>query len=153
MESLQTWTMNNFVFEELFPALVIVIAKNGVSVAASWVKTIALRTNMKLNLISIGLSLAVAAALDGSTLSSDAQDVAVTGTLTDVQGTGSTFDYTLTLDNTGTEAVQSLWVGWVPGSFNIDAPTSVGNNLGWSSTVDGNSIQYGGTAGSALAAG
>jgi hypothetical protein len=59
----------------------------------------------------------------------------------------------VTLNNTGPEAIESLWLGWVPGSFNIANPTSAGNNLGWTSILDGNSIQYEGTAGTALAAG
>ena len=71
---------------------------------------------MKLNLIPVGFSLAVATALGVSTLSSHAQQVAATGTFTDVAGTGGNFDYTLTLDNTGTEAIQSFWMGWIPGS-------------------------------------
>lgn len=108
---------------------------------------------MKLNLISIGFSLAVAAAFNVSTLSSHAQDVAATGTFTDVAGAGSTFDYTVTLDNTGTEAIESFWMGWIPGAFDVASPSSAGNNLGWSSTVDGNSVQYEGSASSALAPG
>jgi PEP-CTERM motif len=108
---------------------------------------------MKLNLIQVGFSLAVAAALDVSTLSSDAQQVLAIGTVTDVAGTGGNFDYTVTLDNTGAEAIQSFWMGWIPGAFDVASPSNAGNNLGWSSVLDGNSVQYGGTAGSALAAG
>ena len=108
---------------------------------------------MKLNLTRMGFSLAVAAALGVSTLSSHAQQVAATGTFTDVAGTGGNFDYTVTLDNTGTEAIQSFWMGWIPGVFDVASPSSAGNNLGWTSIVDGNSVQYGGTAGTALAAG
>ncbi|HUA64719.1 MAG TPA: PEP-CTERM sorting domain-containing protein [Alphaproteobacteria bacterium] len=76
-----------------------------------------------------------------------------TGTFTEVAGTGGNFDYTVTLDNTGTEAIQSFWMGWIPGAFDVASPSDAGNNLGWTSTVDGNSVQYGGTAGTALAAG
>jgi hypothetical protein len=108
--------------------------------------------DMKLKLIPINL-LAVAAALAASTLSSQAQDVNATTSLTSVMGAGGVFDYTLTLNNTGPEAIESFWLGWVPGSFNVASPSSAGNNLGWSSSLDGSSIQYGGTAGTALAAG
>lgn len=108
---------------------------------------------MKLNLIHIGFSLAVAAALNVSTLSSDAQQVIATGTFTDVAGSGGNFDYTVTLHNTGTEAIQSFWMGWIPGAFDVASPSSAGNNLGWSSVLDGNSVQYGGSAGTALAVG
>lgn len=101
----------------------------------------------------IHLSLAIAAGLAASTLSGQAQSVVVTGALTDVPGSGGVFDYTLTLHNTGTEAIQSLWVGWIPGVFDITSPTGVGNTVGWTSTPDGNSIQYGGTAGTAIPVG
>jgi len=108
---------------------------------------------MKPKLIPIDFSLAVAAALAMATLSSQAQNVQVTDSLTAVMGTGGVYDYTLQLNNTGSEAIESLWLGWVPGSFNIANPSSAGNNLGWSSVLDGSSIQFGGTAGTALAAG
>lgn len=108
---------------------------------------------MKLKLIPIGLSMAVTVALAASTLSSHAQDVLVTTSLSSVTGGGGVFDYTLTLNNTGSEAIESFWLGWVPGSFNVSSPSSAGNNLGWTSTLDGSSVQYGGTAGTALAAG
>ncbi len=108
---------------------------------------------MKPKLIRIDFSLAIAAALAMATLSSQAQNVQVTDSLTAVMGGGGVFDYTLHLNNTGSEAIESLWLGWVPGSFNIANPTSAGNNLGWTSVLDGSSIQYGGTAGTALAAG
>lgn len=108
---------------------------------------------MKLNLIPIGFTLALAAALNVSTLSSDAQQVIATGTFTDVTGSGGNFDYTVTLHNTGTEAIQSFWMGWIPGFFDVASPSSAGNNLGWTSVLDGNSVQYGGTTGTALAVG
>ncbi len=96
---------------------------------------------MKPKLIPIGLSLAVAAALAVSTFSSQAQNVNVTTSLNPVTGAGGLFDYTLTLNNTGPEAIESFWLGWVPGSFNIASPSSAGNNLGWTSALDGASIQ------------
>lgn len=108
---------------------------------------------MKSKLIPIGLSLAVGAALAASTLSSQAQNVNVTTSLSSVTGAGGVFDYTLTLNNTGPEAIESFWLGWVPGSFNVSNPSNAGNDLGWTSALAANSIQYGGTAGTALAAG
>ena len=108
---------------------------------------------MKLKLMPIDFSLAIAAALAMATLSSEAQNVQVTDSLTAVPAAGGVFDYTLQLNNTGSEAIESVWLGWVPASFNIANPSSPGNNLGWSSVLDGSSIQYGGTAGTALAAG
>lgn len=108
---------------------------------------------MKLNLISSRFSLTVGAILAASAISSQAQNVIVNATLTDVPGTGGAFDYTFTLHNTGSEAIESLWIGWVPGVFDINSPTSVGNNRGWGSAADGDSIQYLGTAGTAIASG
>ncbi len=108
---------------------------------------------MKPKLTPIDFSLVIAAALAMATFSSQAQNVQVTDSLTAVAAAGGVFDYTLQLNNTGSEAIQSLWLGWVPGSFNIANPTSAGNNLGWTSVLDGSSIQYGGAAGTALAAG
>src|ERR1700722_6262168 len=109
-------------------------------------------TNMKLNLISIRFFLAIATGLALSALSSHAQNVNVTGTLTYVQGAGGVYDYTLTLSNSGPEAVESFWLGWIPGVFDVANPTIVGNTLGWSSSVLSSSIQYGGSTGTALAA-
>jgi hypothetical protein len=103
--------------------------------------------------ISNHSSLIIAAGLAVTTLSSQAQSVAATGALTDVAGAGGVFDYTFTLDNTGTEAIESFWLGWFPGSFNVASPTSAGNTLGWNNVVDGNSIQFGGTSATALAPG
>lgn len=109
---------------------------------------------MKPKLIPIRISTAVAVSMAIFTLSSTANaGVTVTGSLTYVPAAGGVYDYTLTLNNTGTEAVESLWLGWIPGSFNIANPSAPGNNLGWSSSLDGPSIQYLGTAGTALAPG
>src|SRR5580658_6634262 len=108
---------------------------------------------MKPNLISICFPLAVVTSLVVSAASIHAQDVNVTGSLTYVAGTGGVFDYTLTLSNAGPEAIESLWLGWIPGLFDIAQPTITGNTPGWSSVLDGDSIQYGGTSGTALASG
>ncbi len=108
---------------------------------------------MKLKFIPISLSLAITATLAASPLSSQAQNVNVTTSLNSVMGTGGVFDYTLTLNNTGPESIESFWLGWVPGSFNVSSPSSAGNNLGWTSALDGSSVQYGGTSGTTLAAG
>ncbi|HEX3623971.1 MAG TPA: PEP-CTERM sorting domain-containing protein [Verrucomicrobiae bacterium] len=108
---------------------------------------------MKLKLIPSNISLAVAVALAASALPGQAQNVNVSTSLNYATGAGGVYDYTLTLDNLGPEEIESLWLGWVPGSFNIASPSSPGNNLGWSSTLDGNSIQYLGTSGTALASG
>jgi len=104
---------------------------------------------MKQTLISNRFSLAVAAGLALSAVSTRAQDVAVTGSLTYVAAGGGVFDYTLTLHNTGSEAVEGLWLGWALSSspvFNVLNPTAAANNLGWADLVDGNSVKYGGSS-------
>src|SRR5271170_4712765 len=106
---------------------------------------------MKLNFISIRYSLVIAAGLALSAISGNAQDVNVTGSLTYVQGTGGVFDYTLTLSNSGPESVQALWLGWTVGNFDIASPSNPSSSLGWSASLQGNSIQFG--AGTALASG
>jgi len=108
---------------------------------------------MKPKLSSICFSLVVLAALVVSAISGQAQNVNVTGTLTDVAAGGGVFNYTLTLHNAGPEAVTSLWFGWTVGNFDVANPTNVGNLQGWSSSPDGDSIQYGGTAGTEIPAG
>jgi hypothetical protein len=114
---------------------------------------------MKLSLISIRLSLAVGAGLALSAFSSHAQDVLATGTLTYVPGAGNVYDYTLTLQNTGSEAIQSLWFGWIlppiagTTAFNVLNPSNPANSVGWGNTLDGSSIMYAGTAGTAIASG
>ena len=108
---------------------------------------------MKQILTPTRISLALVAGLALSAGSARAQDVMVTGSLSYVPAAGGVYDYTLTLNNTGSEAVQSLWLGWALSSnpvFDVINPTTPGNNLAWSSTIDGNSIKYAGTAGTAI---
>src|ERR1039458_4337489 len=90
---------------------------------------------MKPKLSLIRITLAVAAGLAVSAVSSHAQNVNVTGTLTDVPMGGGVFDYTLTLQNTGPETVSSLWFGWIPFEFNVANPSNAGNLQAWTSTI------------------
>jgi hypothetical protein len=83
-----------------------------------------------------------------------AQTISASATLTETGTSGSEFDYTLTLDNTGTVPINSLWYGWVPGSFDLpSSPTSITALSGWSGDADGNSIQFENGTGSAIAPG
>ena len=100
---------------------------------------------MKQKFSVIRITLAVAAGLAVSAVSSHAQNVNVTGTLTDVPLGGGVYDYTLTLHNVGPEPVTSLWFGWKVGNFNIANPTSPGNLQAWTSTPVSSSVQYGGS--------
>jgi len=108
--------------------------------------------NMKTVLISIRFGLAVAAGMTALNLQA-AGTISASATLSDVQ-VGSVYDYTLTLDNTGTIPIESLWYGWTTSGNNLPSnPTTPGNSLGWVNTLAGNSIKYTGSAGTALAPG
>jgi hypothetical protein len=108
---------------------------------------------MRLNLNLNRFSLTVAVGLTLTAISARA-DVLVSATLTDVAAGAGVFDYTMTLNNIGTESIESLWIGWIPGVFDIATPSNPGNNLGWSSGVaDGASLQYRGSVGTLLASG
>jgi hypothetical protein len=100
---------------------------------------------------SILLILAVAAGLTASSTSSHAQGAIAT--ISDVQ-VGSSFDYTITLKNTGSLNLNSLWYGWTTSGNNLPSnPTTLGNSLGWGNTPDGNSIMWINSSGTALAPG
>src|SRR5271170_1240925 len=82
-----------------------------------------------------------------------AQDVVVTGFVSFAPAINGTYDYTLTLRNTGSEAVEGLWLGWALSSnpvFDVINPSHAGNDIGWTSDVDGNSVQYGGSSSETL---
>ncbi len=67
---------------------------------------------------------------------------------------GSSYDYTITLQNTGSMALNSFWYGWTTGGNNLpSSPTSAGNSLGWSNSVSGNSIMWTNGSGAALGPG
>src|SRR5580704_5362226 len=73
------------------------------------------------------LCLAVATALAAVTVSSHAQSA--TATISGVAA-GSSFDYTITLVNTGTDALNSFWYGWTPGVFDLPStPSGASNSL------------------------
>lgn len=58
-----------------------------------------------------------------------------TATLTGVQN-GSLYDYTLTLNNTGTLPIGTLWYAWVPGGFFLPSnPTGVTAPSGWTGSI------------------
>jgi hypothetical protein len=109
---------------------------------------------MKSTLIpfTIRLSLALAAGLAASTISSQAQSA--TATISGASVGGGLFDYTITLDNTGTVALESFWYAWTQDGNNLTTdPTVANNSLGWVNGLDSNSIQWKGSASDALQAG
>lgn len=103
-------------------------------------------------LTSMSFALAAAAALAASTASSHAQGA--TATISDVPAGGGTFDYTITLKNTGADSLNSFWYGWTTSGNNLPSnPTGAANSRGWANDLDGNSIMWINSSGSALAPG
>jgi hypothetical protein len=98
----------------------------------------------------IRLSLAVAAGL-AAAVSSHAQSA--TATISAVAA-GSSFDYTITLKNTGSVALNSFWYGWTIVGNNLPSdPSSAQNALGWANDLTANSIEWVNSSGTALAPG
>jgi len=106
--------------------------------------------SMKTILTPIRFALALAAGLAASGVQA-ASTISASATLSDVQ-VGSTYDYTMTVENTGNVPIESLWYGWTTSGNNLPSdPTSPGNSLGWANTLDGNSIKFVGGSATALA--
>jgi hypothetical protein len=64
------------------------------------------------------------------------------------------YDYTITLNNTGTYGLQSFWYGWTQDGNNLPSvPSGLGNSLGWANVLSGNSIEWGDGSDTALAPG
>ncbi|MGP8239403.1 MAG: hypothetical protein ACLQVW_28860, partial [Limisphaerales bacterium] len=77
----------------------------------------------------------------------------VTATIYGVAAGGS-YDYTVTLQNTGTNALNSFWYGWTDSGNNLPSvPSSAGNSLGWSNALSGNSIKWTNSSSTPLAPG
>lgn len=100
---------------------------------------------------SIRLILVVAAGLTTAAISIHAQSA--TATISAV-ASGNSFDYTITLHNTGSNALNSFWYGWTSSGNNLPSvPSNAGNALGWGNAVSGNSIKWVNSSGTALAPG
>src|ERR1700728_2080089 len=96
--------------------------------------------NLSSRMNLIRLSLTVTAGLTAAAVSSHAQSA--TATLSWVAD-GSSYDYTVTLQNTGSVALNSFWYGWTSDGDNLPStPSDAGNSSGWGNTVSGNSIQW-----------
>jgi len=108
----------------------------------------------KLTANRFALALAVATGLAASTVSSQAQGAMAT--ISDVAAGGGIFDYTITLQNTGTTSLDSFWYAWTLNGNNLStAIATPGSSLGWIDTaLEGNtSISWEGNSGDALAVG
>ena len=98
-------------------------------------------TIMNKSFTAICFALATAAGLATSTTSGYAQGAAAT--ISEVSGGGGLFDYTITLQNTGSANLNSFWYGWTLSGNNLPSvPSSPANSLGWANIVSGNSIEW-----------
>jgi hypothetical protein len=80
--------------------------------------------------------------------------LSATATITETGQAGSEFEYSLVLDNTGSDPINALWYGWTIGSFNLpSSPSDIAGPTGWTGTADGDSIQFKNISGTALAPG
>jgi hypothetical protein len=101
---------------------------------------------------SICVSLMAVAGFAASTVSSQAT-VSASATISGTAVAGG-FDYTITLDNTGTSSLQSFWYGWIQFQNDLPSnPSNAANSLGWINTLDANSIQWGNNTDTPLAPG
>jgi hypothetical protein len=97
------------------------------------------------------LSLLVAAGLAAAAVSGRAQSA--TATISEV-ASGNSFAYTITLQNTGSVALNSFWYGWTTSGNNLPSnPSNAGNSPGWANDLSGNSIMWINSSGTALAPG
>ena len=100
---------------------------------------------------AIRFVLVFAAGLVASSVSSHAQNA--TASLSGVLVLGA-YNYTLTLTNTGTTPLNSIWYGWTTSGNNLPSvPSSAGNLIGWANSVVGNSIEWVNSTGTPLAPG
>jgi hypothetical protein len=119
-----------------------------------FVKTYIVNQLSKLTANRLALALAMAAGLVVAAESSHAQGAMAT--ISDVAAGGGVFDYTITLQNTGTTALDSFWYAWTVAGNNLStAITTPGSSLGWTDTaIEGNtSISWEGNSGDALGVG
>ena len=80
--------------------------------------------------------------------------LSATATLTETGTAGSEFEYSLLLDNTGSNPINALWYGWIQFAFDLpSSPTSITAPSGWTGTADGKSIKFANSSGSAIPSG
>ena len=105
----------------------------------------------KPKLTSFLLAVAVAGGC-ATAVSGHAQDA--TATISSVAAGGGIFDYTITLDNTGSDNLNDFWYGWIQFENDLPSdPSNAGNSLGWANVLDSNSIQWENNSGTALTPG
>jgi len=99
------------------------------------------------------LALTIAGQVSLTTLPGRAQGfVDVQATISGVAASGG-YDYTIMLLNTGNEDINSFWYGWTFSGNNLPSnPGNAGNSLNWDNILNGNSIIWQNSSGTALAA-
>lgn len=83
-----------------------------------------------------------------------ATGISATATVSPSLVSPGVYDYSITLNNTGTTTIGTFWFGWVPGAGFLSAtPTNIDSPTGWTdkTTNSGKAIQW--TTASPLAAG
>ncbi|MGO9318996.1 MAG: PEP-CTERM sorting domain-containing protein [Terracidiphilus sp.] len=76
------------------------------------------------------------AAVTALAATAHAAGISATATIAYTEPSPGVYDYSLTLNNTGTTTIGTFWFGWVPGEgFLTTAPTSVVAPTGWTDTV------------------
>ncbi|MGA2246598.1 MAG: hypothetical protein ABSH48_16525 [Verrucomicrobiota bacterium] len=112
------------------------------------------KTNKTSKFPSLPIALVIAGALVTSAVSGHGQGAVAT--ISDVPASGG-YDYTITLQDTGSTVLNSFWYGWTTSGNNLPPtsnPSDLGNNLSWGQSVfGGNSIQWVNSTGTALAPG
>ena len=98
--------------------------------------------------------LVLLAAVASLAATAHATGISATATVTGTPVSPGVYDYSITLDNTGTTTIGTFWFGWVPGAGFLSAtPTSIDSPTGWTdkTTNSGKAIQW--TTSTPLAAG
>ncbi len=68
-----------------------------------------------------------------------AEGIQASATYTSTQVSPGLYDYSLTLQDSGTTAISTFWFSWVPGAgFLSQTPVSVTNPAGWADTITSN---------------
>ncbi len=87
--------------------------------------------------------LVASAALLGSSAAS--ASIMSTATVTSTQASPNTYNYSITVNNTGTTTIGTFWFSWIPGAGFLSAvPSSVQSPTGWTEilTNSGAGIQW-----------
>jgi len=107
-----------------------------------------------------GVALAAVAIACACAAAPAAASEAAGATFSSVQLSPASWQYSLTLDDTGTTDIGTFWFAWVPGKdFMATAPSGIADPAGWSaitthgSASDGYAIQWKAGAGALLAPG